>query len=106
MRSITFDALLAFGARRKFKRSNTEVKIVDGKPEMYLFGNKIAWLGDNNRLHWTMAGYNTVTTRERINAILQRGRVWRRNYTPYYFGDGMEKEIEINPNKIYVEDWR
>lgn len=106
MRRITFNALLAFEHRTRFKQSNTEVKIVDGLPELWLFNHKIAWINKNHRLCWTMAGYNTVTTRDRLNAILPQGRIWQCNFIPYYFGPGMEKEIEIDPYEVYSEVWK
>ena len=102
MRQISADAVLAFHCRRRFKRSNTVVKIVNGVPELWLFGNKIAWLC-NNKLHWTMAGHPTVTTRERLNAILS-GTVWQNNHTQYYKAPGWAERIIINPNEIYVEE--
>ncbi len=36
---------------------------------MYLHGNKIAWHGDNGEVHATLAGWNTPTTRERLNTL-------------------------------------
>ena len=102
MRQISIDAAIAFYSKRSFKRSNTVVKIVKGVPELWIFGNKIAWLC-NNKLHWTMAGHPTVTTRERLNTILS-GTVWQNNYTQYYKASGWAEETIINPNEIYVEE--
>lgn len=105
MTQIGASAAHHFENRRRFKLSNTEVKIVNGLPELYLFGNKIAWIGNNNRLHWTMAGYPTKTTRERL-AFLLRGQLYQRNFTQYYFGPGMDEAIEIDPYEVYAEDWK
>lgn len=44
--------------------SNTTVR----NKEMYLFGNKIAWV-EGNKLFFTLCGWNTVTTRSRLNAL-------------------------------------
>ena len=43
--------------------------MTNGK-EVYLHGNKIAWRSSGNGLELTLAGWPTVTTRERLNAIL------------------------------------
>lgn len=44
--------------------SNTTIR----NKEMYLFGNKIAWV-EGNKLFFTLCGWNTVTTRSRLNAL-------------------------------------
>jgi|10_taG_2_1085330.scaffolds.fasta_scaffold09634_10 hypothetical protein len=38
--------------------------------EVFLHGNKIAWKPGNDKLAITLAGWPTVTTRERLNTIL------------------------------------
>jgi hypothetical protein len=68
MRKITNNAINAFLAGRNFKESNTEIKSNCNGVYMYLFDNLIACrVGD--RLQITTAGWNTVTTRERLNGL-------------------------------------
>tara|TARA_R100000687_G_scaffold70018_1_gene59544 strand:- start:539 stop:895 length:357 start_codon:yes stop_codon:yes gene_type:complete len=38
--------------------------------QVFLHGNRIAWKVDNDKLAITLAGWPTVTTRERLNTIL------------------------------------
>lgn len=58
----------AFLARKSIKGKRTHT---DGKA-LYLHGNKIAWHGDDDSVHATMAGWGTVTTRERLNTLANR----------------------------------
>ena len=43
--------------------------MTDGS-QVFLHGNRIAWKLDNKRVAVTLAGWPTVTTRERLNAIM------------------------------------
>ena len=64
MRKITTATAGAFEARRKLTQGNTHT---DGQA-LYLHGNKIAeWRGAE--LWITLAGWPTVTTRERLNGL-------------------------------------
>ena len=58
----------AFYAGNNFKKSNTEVFNDNGVIELYLFGNLIAKMLKDVLLIST-AGWNTVTTRERLNSL-------------------------------------
>lgn len=88
MRQITEIMANAFWNGETKKLANTEVK----NKEMYLHGNKIAWV-ENNKLYFTLCGWNTVTTRERLNG-LEVG-ISQKNFKPYWNGE------EINDHKIY-----
>lgn len=57
----------AFLDGRKAKIKNT---MTDGEA-IYLHGNKIVWKGDDNVIHFTLSGWNTVTTRDRINQVFR-----------------------------------
>lgn len=73
MRAITKDAVAAFYAGRNFKRSNTEVcshHLYDGMTYLYLHGNCIA-KRDSRGVFVRHAGWRTLTTKERLNGILQ-----------------------------------
>ena len=65
-RIISQAAAAALETGYNFKRSNTRV---DGDAqEMYLHGNLIAKI-DNGALYITLAGWPTLTTCERLNAL-------------------------------------
>jgi hypothetical protein len=68
-----------------FKSANTEVQTLDGVSYVYLHGNKIAEVG-NSFIRLFDGGYQTHTTKSRINAILSEHglpgeRVFAKNYT-------------------------
>lgn len=89
MRKITEDALSAFVAGEPFSRSNTSVTHCKetGVTCLLLHGNKIArWntFGYYETLEITDANWQTVTTKERLNAIagvniVQKNFVWYLN---------------------------
>ena len=72
MRKITEDAIRAFRNGRTFNRGNTEVKVWLGErfPQMALMlhGNTIATLSRDG-LFITSAGWETTTTKERLNGL-------------------------------------
>jgi len=72
-RKISRDAAAAFFVGTNFKRSNTKV-VLDrdyGHVRMYLHGNLIAERGIHTHgVKLRLAGWNTPTTRGRLNAIL------------------------------------
>lgn len=69
MRKITKEACKAFYDCKKYKRSNTEVKLDEnGMPRLYLFGELIAW-APHGHIIFSMRGYNTVTTKERLRGL-------------------------------------
>jgi len=62
--------------------NNTIVRITEGGAcRVSLFGNIIYCIGDDGAHYFTLAGYNTVTTRARLNALL-----WRFNMRIYCRG--------------------
>ena len=89
MRQITADACHALENGRDFRQSNTVVK----NGSMYLWGNEIAQIA-SGQLYVTLSGYNTVTTRERLNG-LHGVSVYSRNYQPYING------VAVDSNKWY-----
>lgn len=76
MRKITEQACRAFHNNKPFKRDNTEV-VIERFPsgnvcsvKMILFGNIIAMKSCiDNYISVCFKGYNTVTTRERLNGL-------------------------------------
>lgn len=74
MRKITQQAIDAFYQCKPFKKSNTEVKSILYKGEwlsdLYLHDNHIArYTHDKKECTITTAGWNTRTTRERLNGL-------------------------------------
>ena len=68
-----------------FKTANTEVHTLDGVSYVYLYGNKIAEVG-NTFIRLFDGGEQTTTTKSRINAILSAHglpgeKVFAKNYT-------------------------
>ena len=73
MRKITEQAARAFQMEVPFKKANTEVVVSGPVIELRLHGNMIArrTVGDgwNYTTEITTAGWDTVTTRERLNGL-------------------------------------
>ena len=73
MRKISIDSARAFLNGSKFERDNTKVEISDNNKYayMYLFGNWIARKNlENGNININNCGYSTVTTKDRLNAII------------------------------------
>ena len=98
MRQVTEEITRAFlnGQRKAVSNSMT-----DGK-SLYLWGNEIARFNSDGKLEISLCGYNTVTTRERLNGVLTLGgynlKVSSKNFTPMING------VEISSNRYYVID--
>lgn len=70
MRKITELAANAFQSNTKFSLSNTLVTIDDSEVKMFLHGNLIAKKSINGgTTQITLAGWGSVTTRERLNGL-------------------------------------
>jgi len=69
MRQITEQAVKAFYNREDFKKDNTEIVNTNGQTAFRLFGNTIAILNPDNKLLITDAGWQSKTTKERLNAL-------------------------------------
>lgn len=86
MRKESLQIAKAFIARKPKKERRTETDGVS----IYLHGNRIAWWGKAGDLYMTLAGWDTVTTRERLNtlcSLLRRAdaKGFRRaSYKPYF----------------------
>ena len=69
MRKITKEASKAFFNIKRFKKDNTRVRVSDnGNVSLWLFGYMIAWTF-NGRIYFSMRGFPTVTTRERLKGL-------------------------------------
>ena len=69
MRKITKESIKAFYNREPFKKSNMTVENKEGKTYLKVFDNVIAILDEVNELFITTAGWNSMTTRERLNGL-------------------------------------
>ena len=100
MRKIDREAASAFLAGRPYSNSNTTVTVEAAATEfkypgitivrMYLHGNLIAWRTvGTDRITMTLAGWPTVTTRARLNALLdmtQNVRIFQHKHVQYWGG--------------------
>ena len=82
MRQITKESVDAFMEGRRYKKGNMEVR----NNEMYLHGNKIAWIDVNNQLWISNCGWISNTTKERLNA-LPNVHIQQKNYDWYLNGE-------------------
>ena len=101
MKKIEQAMVDAIKAGREFKSGNTEVIICGGSLfSVRLHGNAIA---RNHGRGWefSLAGWNTVTTRSRINA-LARGLYWHMHV---YNKDGMARRSGPDSTPISTTDW-
>lgn len=69
MRQIENEMLQAIEEKRNFNKSNTMVKHENNTVYVYLFGNLIATKKDNDSWVYDTCGWNTATTRSRLNAL-------------------------------------
>lgn len=86
MKKITQESVDAFMNARKFKKANMEVEVLPNVTILKLHGNEIAYrYNDPERtLSITDAGWQTNTTKERLNGIPnvdihQKNGVWYLN---------------------------
>lgn len=84
MRKETYKIAQAFyrGVPAKAARTRTDGQTV------WLHDNRIAWRTDHHEVCFTLAGWATVTTRERINGLLEvfgypSWGISQRNYAQY-----------------------
>jgi len=105
MRQITIDSIRAFRNKVSFKRGNTAVTIIENPnmgtigskmpiSQLRLHGNIIAELTPYG-LFISTCGWNTVTTRERLNG-LPGVHVIQRNFELFLNGEAWDgREIKI-----------
>jgi len=81
MRKVTEQIRNAFNAGTSLKVGNTET---DGQT-VWLHGNAIVKRDADGLVRWSLAGWNTPTTRERVNGIANAG-VHQVNFEPVLNG--------------------
>lgn len=94
MKDITIDACRAFMAAQPFKRSNTEVVVLDNVTILKLFNNEIAYRYNDpeKTLSVTNCGWKTATTKERLNGI-HAVRIHQRKGEWYLNGEKWNGEL-------------
>lgn len=99
MRKITRDAVNAFRNNEDFNRGNTQVMSGVNGAVMLLHGNAIAAWQDDGELYVSSAGWETVTTRDRLNGLLSScgcQGIYQKDFAWYWedgveFGDGWQE---------------
>jgi len=69
MRKITEESINAFLNRTNFSKANMQVIHEDEETRLKLHGNTIAILDEFNELFITNCGWESHTTKERLNAL-------------------------------------
>ncbi len=82
MRKVTEQIKKAFEEGRSLKIDNTKT---DGKT-VWLHGNAIVKRDPDGLVRWSLAGWNTPTTRERVNGIANAG-VFQFKFEPVLNGE-------------------
>ena len=91
MRKIEKQMNAAVNNRTSWSNSNTRVDRMGNRSEVYLHNNHIATVYDNGDLQLSSAGWETVTTKSRLNALLENFfgytlRIFQHDFT-WYVGD-------------------
>lgn len=100
MRKIEHEMVQAIVDRRDWRKSNTEVEIYPDFAEIKLHGHAIAEYWFNKELIINHCGWQTVTTKSRLNAIIQfvvggTARVFQKNFEWFYkAADGEVKSFD------------
>jgi len=89
MRTIDSNVVNAVNNRKNYKSGNTRVEVVNNNVFVYLHGNLIYQIV-NNVAFFTLAGWNTPTTRSRLNAL--GVNVKQKNYKAVFNG----REIAVD----------
>ena len=110
-RLISTKASYAFYNRVRFSQSNTKVKTTeDGNTILRLFDIPIAIANPQGFIEFSLQGWNTVTTRERLSAL--GINIQQRNGVPLV--DGLEISVYpwyktswsiYNPPRDVVNSW-
>ena len=91
MRKVTERIKRAFEQGKALKLGNTET---DGDT-VWLFGNEIIRRDNVGTVWATLAGWNTPTTRERVNGITGL-RIYQQNFEAKLDGEPIESDEWIN----------
>ncbi len=93
MRKIELNLKNAWIDNKEITISNSYIKKPSEYLELYLFNNCIARKNlKNNETLITLCGWNSLTTRSRLNSVLNAG-IYQKNFKAYF------KDQELNPNQ-------
>ena len=87
---ISKAAAQAFIERRPFRQGNTEVVASRCRSLLLLYGTVIGENSEARGINLTMAGWGTMTTAARLNAVMQALGLdsrWSRRNWEWYYGD-------------------
>ena len=96
MRKVTEQTVQAFFNGTKKTVGNTTVTVVDGETAMALHGNIIAIRSAEGVVKINNKGYDTPTTKERLNCILSRcnnSYIQQKNFAWLYTVDGKTSDF-------------
>ena len=105
MRKIERSMNAAIKSKRNWSSSNTEVRrgrndITDPCSNVYLHGNHIATVKDNGDVCISNAGWRTVTTKSRLNAIINefldgtKNGVYQKNHEWFVTDHGRDYDFD------------
>ena len=78
MSKVSTNAARSFIHRTPRRENNTVVTVQNNFSKMFLHGNQIAWHAEGGRIGLSMCRWGTLTTRARLNAILEAMQsAWR-----------------------------
>ena len=108
MRRINQDAAIAFVNDCPFRRDNTEVRVTPGATQLVLYKSVIAArFAGSGKVMFTLAGYGTATTRDRINGLLQhlghKTRVYQHKREQFVWHEGNRYPIAADAD-WYISD--
>jgi len=111
MRKIESLMIQAVRNGRDWKSGNTSVDVTDHGITVRLHGNKIAQVDTENQILWvTDAGWQTTTTKSRLNALLAgccsgRGRIFQKDFI-WHLERGLDatesETVEMDRNQSYA----
>ncbi len=98
MKQITEESVNAFLNRRGFNRQNMKVAILDNKCYLLLHNNIIAILHPDNTLMISNAGWQSNTTKERLNGVIRLSGIniepiYQKNWQWYLNGEEWNGEL-------------
>ena len=106
MRKIEREMIQAIIDRSYFKKANTKVTVVvpkgaDSKAEMrvYLHDNHIATYTDDGQLFVNHCGWETVTTKSRLNSLINfvadptKNGIYQKNYKWFITRNGVDYQM-------------
>lgn len=97
MRNITKEAVTSFICGHQYFKSNTQVVREGDKVYMYLHGNCIA-KKYNGEVYLSTAGWESNTTKERLNGLLDymgvNIRIMQKDYVWYYCNRDVKTSVE------------